>query len=50
MIRDGCPTWNGACTHCTACLNLCPAGAIEYGKKTVGKPRYHNNKTFPETD
>lgn len=50
VIRDGCPTWNGACTHCTACLNLCPAGAIEYGKKTVGKPRYHNNKTFPETD
>ena len=50
VIRDGRPTWNGACTHCTACLNLCPAGAIEYGKKTVGKPRYHNNKTFPETD
>ena len=50
VLRDGRPTWNGACTHCTACLNLCPAGAIEYGKKTVGKPRYRNNKTFPDTD
>nr|WP_264291386.1 MULTISPECIES: hypothetical protein [unclassified Dorea] len=30
-----------ACTHCMACICYCPAEAIEYGKKSVGKPRYH---------
>lgn len=37
---DGKPKWNGNCTHCMACLSKCPTGAIEYGKKTVGKERY----------
>jgi NAD-dependent dihydropyrimidine dehydrogenase PreA subunit len=23
-----------------ACINLCPKQAIEYGKRTEGKPRY----------
>ena len=35
------PHWNGACTHCMACICYCPAEAIEYGKKSKGKPRYH---------
>lgn len=38
--EDGKPKWNGNCTHCMACLSKCPTGAIEYGKKTVGKERY----------
>ena len=32
------PRWNGACTHCMACG--CPVNAIEYGRKSRGKPRY----------
>lgn len=40
QLIDGKPTWLGNCTHCMACINLCPKEAIEYGKKSVGKPRY----------
>ena len=40
VIKDGKPTWNGSCTHCMACICGCPNEAIEYGKKSVGKPRY----------
>ena len=39
-IKDGKPEWGDACTHCMACICGCPAGAIEYGKKSLGKPRY----------
>ena len=35
------PVWGKACTHCMACICRCPKAAIEYGKKSVGKPRYH---------
>ncbi len=35
------PVWGSKCTHCMACINLCPTEAIEYGKRTEGKPRYH---------
>ena len=40
-IQNGRPVWGGSCTHCMACICRCPAEAIEYGKKSVGKPRYH---------
>ena len=40
-IRDGRPVWGQGCTHCMACICRCPAEAIEYGKKSLGKPRYH---------
>lgn len=40
-IQDGKPVWGGDCTHCMACICYCPAEAIEYGKKSLGKPRYH---------
>lgn len=40
-IVDGKPEWGKNCTHCMACINHCPAQAIEYGKKSKGKPRYH---------
>ena len=39
-LKDKRPVWGDNCTHCMACINLCPKQAIEYGKKTVGKPRY----------
>lgn len=40
-MERGRPTWNGNCTHCMACICSCPASAIEYGRISVGKPRYH---------
>ena len=40
-LRGGRPEWGRNCTHCMACICHCPAEAIEYGKKSAGKPRYH---------
>ena len=40
-LVDGKPTWGKSCTHCMACIAGCPCEAIEYGKKTQGKPRYY---------
>lgn len=40
-LQDGKPVWNGTCTHCMACICSCPVSAIEYGKASIGKPRYH---------
>lgn len=40
-IANGKPIWGKECTHCMACIAGCPTEAIEYGKKTQGKPRYY---------
>ena len=40
-LKDGKPVWGKACRHCMACICYCPVSAIEYGKKSVGQPRYH---------
>lgn len=40
-LVSGRPVWQGNCTHCMACICYCPAEAIEYGRKSRGKPRYH---------
>ena len=40
-LTDGKPVWGKQCTHCMACICYCPKEAIEYGKKSIGKPRYH---------
>lgn len=39
-MQDGNPVWGGRCIHCMACICGCPWGAIEYGKASVGRPRY----------
>lgn len=39
-LVDDKPKWNGDCTHCMACICYCPQAAIEYGKHSVGQPRY----------
>ena len=39
--EGGKPVWGRNCTHCMACIAYCPTEAIEYGRKSVGKPRYH---------
>lgn len=41
ILRDKKPVWGENCTHCMACICYCPVEAIEYGKKSVGKPRYY---------
>lgn len=41
QIKNKKPQWGGNCTHCMACITGCPEKAIEYGKKSVGQPRYH---------
>lgn len=41
-MAEGNPVWMHHCEQCLACLQWCPAQAIEYGKSTVGKPRYHH--------
>ena len=40
-LQNGKPVWGGRCTHCMACICYCPTEAVEYGKKSLGKPRYH---------
>lgn len=40
-LKDGRPVWGKSCTHCMACICHCPVEAIECGKKSAGKPRYH---------
>ena len=39
-LNDGKPLWGKECTHCMACICYCPTEAIEYGKTSIGKPRY----------
>jgi ferredoxin len=41
-MAEGNPVWMHHCEQCMACLQWCPVQAIEYGKSTVGKPRYHH--------
>ena len=40
-LQNGKPVWGKDCTHCMACICYCPTETIEYGKKSLGKPRYH---------
>lgn len=39
-LKEGKPCWSRRCMHCMACICGCPQEAIEYGKKSAGKPRY----------
>ena len=43
-LYNGKPVWSDHCTHCMACICGCPAKAIEYGKNSIGKPRYQCKK------
>ena len=35
------PKWHGNCAMCLSCIHRCPARAIQYGKQTEKKGRYH---------
>ncbi len=39
-LIEGKPVWGEQCTHCMACICKCPKEAVEYGKRSKGKPRY----------
>lgn len=41
-MEDRRPVWQHNCERCLACIHWCSCEAIEYGKKTVGRRRYHN--------
>jgi ferredoxin len=41
-ITDGKPTWHHHCEQCLACIQWCPEEAIQYGKNTTTKKRYHH--------
>lgn len=43
-LQNGRPRWGKRCTHCMACINVCPVAAIEYGRRTRGKRRYFNTR------
>lgn len=45
-LESGRPVWGSDCTHCMACINCCPKEAIEYGKHSVGLPRYTFKRAF----
>jgi ferredoxin len=36
------PIWQHNCERCMACIQWCPTEAIQYGKKTLDRTRYHN--------
>jgi ferredoxin len=36
------PVWQHNCERCMACIQWCPTEAIQYGKKTADRSRYHN--------
>jgi ferredoxin len=43
------PVWNHHCELCCGCIHLCPVEAIQAGKKTAGRTRYHHpDVTIPE--
>lgn len=41
-IENQRPCWQHACEQCLACIHWCPREAIEYGRNTIGRTRYHN--------
>lgn len=44
-LTNGKPVYGNSCTHCMACICGCPTEAIEYKRRTAGKPRYFNEKS-----
>jgi formate hydrogenlyase subunit 6/NADH:ubiquinone oxidoreductase subunit I len=41
-IKEGKPEWQGNCEFCMACIQYCPTEAIQWGKHSGNKGRYHN--------
>ena len=41
-MENGRPRWMSKCQQCLACMQWCPQEAIQLGKMTRGRKRYHN--------
>jgi len=41
-LVEGRPVWRHRCEQCLACIQWCPAEAIQYGRKTSGYERYRH--------
>ncbi|HEC61680.1 MAG TPA: 4Fe-4S ferredoxin [bacterium] len=41
-LVEGRPVWQHRCQLCFSCIHWCPEEAIQYGKNTIGKERYHH--------
>lgn len=41
-LNHGAPVWRGQCEQCLACLQWCPQQAIQFGKNTSTRKRYHH--------
>jgi MinD superfamily P-loop ATPase len=41
-LEEGRPVWLHHCEQCMACIQLCPTEAIQAGKKTEKRGRYHH--------
>ena len=42
ILTEKKPAWQHRCEQCFACLQWCPEEAIQYGKNTAAKKRYHH--------
>jgi ferredoxin len=42
QLQNNQPVWQHHCENCLACLQWCPKEAIQYGKVTIGRKRYHH--------
>ena len=42
LDEAGHPSWHHHCEQCMACLQWCPADAIEYGKINPARKKYHH--------
>ena len=42
QLANGKLTWLHHCEHCVACISWCPAAAINCGRATKRRTRYHN--------
>lgn len=42
LVAGNKPVWQHNCEQCFACLQWCPEEAIQYGKNTKTKKRYHH--------
>jgi ferredoxin len=42
VMEEGRPRWQHHCQQCFGCIHWCPQRAIEAGKKTAARGRYHH--------
>ncbi|MBN1256074.1 MAG: EFR1 family ferrodoxin [Planctomycetes bacterium] len=47
-MEGGKPVWHRHCEKCFTCLQFCPEEAIQYGRITRGRKRYHHPDCEPK--